>query len=77
MNGKNCGLMPCELEHRQEFRAEREQKQERKSYTRHQWHSMGRRVTAVDKDAVKCFLVKSTGKWLYLFSESQTVQDDD
>jgi hypothetical protein len=67
------GLTPFELEHSRQQRRER-QKQERTSWTRSQWYSAGYRVTATDAEAVRSFVLKSTGRMLYLFDETQVVE---
>jgi hypothetical protein len=69
---KNVGLAPWEREHLKQQRRER-QEQERTSWTRGQWHSAGYRVTASDAEAVRSFVIRGTGRVLYLFSSAQVV----
>jgi hypothetical protein len=69
------GLTPFELEHSRQQRREK-QEQERTSWTRSQWYSAGYRVTATDGEAVRSFVVNSTGRVLYLFDETQVVERD-
>jgi hypothetical protein len=63
---KDCGLMPCEVEHG--FNAQGHQTKVLRSRT--QWKALGRVVVVDNSEAVRC--IPMSGHKLYLFEVSQT-----